>query len=111
MKGTIDSFFIKKKQLVDAQYQACKVEINFQDLLNKLREQLESCKKELKEERICTKQLKVSLSQHQTELDKRFKEIRGLKDQAHQSRKDIDKLQQEATHWEMNNHYLQVLLD
>lgn len=31
LKGTIDSLFIKKKQLVDAWYQACKREISCQD--------------------------------------------------------------------------------
>lgn len=62
LKGTIDSLFIKKKQLADAQYQAFKIEISCQDRLKNLWEQLESCKKKLKEKRICTKQLEVSLS-------------------------------------------------
>lgn len=39
LKGSIDSLFIKKTQLADAQYQSCKVEISFQDHLKKLREQ------------------------------------------------------------------------
>ncbi|XP_050897187.1 uncharacterized protein LOC127104006 [Lathyrus oleraceus] len=48
LKWTIDSLFIKKKHLTDAQYQACKMEISFQDQLKKLREKLESSKKMLK---------------------------------------------------------------
>lgn len=36
LKGTIGNWFIKKKQFIEAQYQACKVEISFQDHLKNL---------------------------------------------------------------------------
>ena len=72
---------------------------------------MEGCKKELKEEKICTKKLEISLSQHHTEHDQRCEEIQELKGQAHQSREENDQLQQEAMHWERNSRHLQVFLD
>lgn len=59
------------------------MEINFQDQLKRLQDQLEDGKKELKEEIICGKRSEVSLFEHQIELDRKFEEIKGLKDQAH----------------------------
>lgn len=38
LKGTIDSLFIKEKQLADIQYQAYKREIDCQDQLKKFHE-------------------------------------------------------------------------
>ena len=38
LKGDFDSLFSKKKHLADTQYQACEIEISFQDHLKKLRE-------------------------------------------------------------------------
>ena len=49
-KGTYDNLYAKKKQLAEAQYKANKIEINCKNRLRKLQDQLDSCKKELKEE-------------------------------------------------------------
>ena len=72
---------------------------------------METCKKELKEEWSRAKQLEVSLSQHQTDLDDRFEEIQDLKGQAHKNLEDTNLLNQEVTHWERHKRHLQVLLD
>lgn len=62
LKGTCDSLSSKKKQLAENQYQACKLEINYKDKIKKLKDQLEVCKKGLKDEQSCVKQLEVTLS-------------------------------------------------
>lgn len=111
MKGTYEILYVKKKQLAEAQYKVCKTEINCQNQLKKLQDQLDSCKKELKEERSQDKQLEVSLSQHQIDLGKRFEEIRELKGQAHKNFEDTKMINQEVTYWERHNRHLQVLLD
>lgn len=53
--GTIVSLFFKKKQLANAQYQAYKREISWQDQLKKFREQLKVC---TEKRMICKKELK-----------------------------------------------------
>ena len=49
LKGTYDSLSAKEKQLAKSQYQASKFEINYKDQIKKLQDQLEVCKKGLKE--------------------------------------------------------------
>lgn len=105
------AFLPKNKQLVKAQYQACKMEINYKDKIRSLQDQLESFHKGLKEEHGRVKQLEVTLTQRQSELDKRFEEIRELKDQAHNNLEDVNQLKQETTHWESHIHHLRTLLD
>lgn len=102
---------MKKKQLVAAQYKVCKTEINCQDQLKRLQSQLETCQKEMKEEQNRDKKLEVSLSQHQFDLDKRFKEIQELKRQAHKNFESTKLLNQEVTQWERKIRHLQVILD
>lgn len=51
---------------------------------------MEVCKKGLKDEQNRVKQLEVTLRQLQSELDQRFEDIRGLKDQAHKERHNGD---------------------
>lgn len=102
---------MKKKQLAKVQYKVFKTEINCQDQLKELQDHLDSCKKELKEERSRVKKLEVSLSRHQTNFDKRFKEIWELKSQAHKNFEDTKLLNLEVTQWEKHNRHLQVLLD
>lgn len=45
LKGTRASLSAKKKQLAETQYQACKVELNYNEQIKKLQDQLEACKK------------------------------------------------------------------
>lgn len=87
LKGTCASLSAKKKQLAENQYQAYKLEINYKEQIKKLQDQLEVCKKGLKDGQSRVKQLKVTLHHCQSELDQRFEDIRWLKDQAH---KDLE---------------------
>lgn len=111
LKGTFETLATKKKQLAEAQYRTCKLKIYYQNQIKNLQDQLEKCHKGLKEEQSRAKKLEVTFSQHQSDLNKRFKEIRELKGQAHRSLEDRNRLKDEATHWETHNRHLQVLLD
>lgn len=72
LKGIYESLSTKKKQLAEAQYQACRMEINYKCQNRSLKDQLESFQKGLKEEQGRVKQLEVTLCQCHSELDKRF---------------------------------------
>lgn len=111
LKGTIDSLSVKKKQMAAAQYKVCKTDINCQDQLKRLQSQLVTCQKEMKDKKNRVKNLEVSLSQHQFDLDKKFEEIRELKSQAHKNLGSTKLLDQEVTQWERKSRHLQILLD
>lgn len=73
LKGTYDGLCAKKKQLVETQYQASKMELNYKAQLDNLQDQLRDFKKELKSEQDCAEKLVEYLSQCRFELDKVFK--------------------------------------
>lgn len=62
LKGTIESLYVKRKQLATTQYKVYETDINCQDKLKMLQSQLETCHKELKEEQDRARKLEVSLS-------------------------------------------------
>lgn len=62
LKGTYENLAAKKKQLAEAQYRTCKMEINYQNQIRNLQDQLEKFQKGLKEEQDRSKQLEVALS-------------------------------------------------
>ncbi|XP_050895223.1 uncharacterized protein LOC127101821 [Lathyrus oleraceus] len=111
LNGTYDTLATKKKQLAEAQYCTCKLEIDYQNQIKNLQDHLEKCQKGLKEEKSLAKKIELTLSQHQSDLDKRFEEIRELKGQAHRSLRDRNQLKDEAIQWETHSRHLQVLLD
>lgn len=88
LKWTYASLTVKKKQLVETQYQACKAELNYREQAKKLRDLLKACKKEMKNEQSRTKQLEVTLHLNQYELGQRLEEIRELKEQSHKNLED-----------------------
>lgn len=96
MKGSFETIANKKKQLAEAQYQAFKLEIDYQGQLKTLQDQLEKYHKELKEERICSKKLEVTFAQHQSDIDKRFEEIRSLNGEEHRNLEERNQLKEEA---------------
>lgn len=65
----------------------------------------------MKEEQTRAKKLKVTLSQLQNDIDKRFEEIRALNSQVHQNLEERNQLKEEATQWEIQSRHLQVLLN
>ncbi|XP_050918802.1 uncharacterized protein LOC127136263 [Lathyrus oleraceus] len=69
LKRTYASLTSKKKQLAEAQYRASKAELEHMEQMKKLQSLLEACKKELKDEKSCNKQLEVTLRQNQYELN------------------------------------------
>lgn len=101
----------KNKQLAEAQYHACKVERNYKEQIKELQDQLEAYRKGLKDEQSCVKQLEVTLWQHQSELDQRFEEICGLKDQEHKNLESTNLLKQDNDLLQMHNGHLEFLLD
>ncbi|XP_050904656.1 uncharacterized protein LOC127118487 [Lathyrus oleraceus] len=111
LKGTCASLSAKKKQLVETQYQTCKLEIYYKEQIKKLQDQLEVYNKWLKDEQSHVKHLEFTLHRRQSELDRRFEEIRGLKDQAHKDLENTNLLKQGNDHWVRHNGYIQSLLD
>lgn len=85
MKGSFETIVNKKKELAKAQYRACKREIDYQGQIKSLQDLLEKSLKELKDEQDHTKKLEKILTQLQSDIDKRFEEIRSLNRQAHQN--------------------------
>lgn len=75
LKGSFETIANKKKELVEAQYRACKREIDYQGQIKTLQDLLEKSQKELKDEQTRAKKLEVTLAQLQSDINKRFKEI------------------------------------
>lgn len=90
LKGTYASLTAKKKQFPEAQYQASKAELEHMEQTKKLQSLLETCKKELNDEKSRTKQLEVTLRQNQYELNQRIEEMRELKEQSHKNLEDAN---------------------
>lgn len=90
LKGTYASRTVKKKQLAEAQYWASKVELEHMEQTKKLQSLLEACKKELKDKKIRTKHLEVTLFQTQYELNQRLEEIQELKGKSHKNLEDTN---------------------
>lgn len=87
------------------------MEIDYQSHIKTLQDQLEKCQKELKEEKTCAKKMEVTILQLQSDVDKRFEDIRSLNGQAHRNLEERNQLIEEATQWEIQSCYLQVVLD
>jgi peptidoglycan hydrolase CwlO-like protein len=85
LKGSFETIANKKKELDESQHRACKREIDYQGQIKTLQDQLEKCQKELKDEQARAKKLEVTLSQLQSDIKKRFEEIRALNGQTHRN--------------------------
>lgn len=63
LKGSFETIANKKKELAEAQYRACKREIDYQGQIKTLQYLLEKSQKELKDEQARTKKMEVTLAQ------------------------------------------------
>lgn len=92
LKGYFETTANKRKELAEAQYRACKREIDYQGQIKTLQDQLEKCQKELKDKKTRAQKLEVTLAQLQNDIDKRFEEIQTLNSQAHQKLEERNQL-------------------